>query len=640
MDAGERTTCLAPHPRGAFLWSGSADGWLSQLDAVSLAPRRRLHVHAGTVVAVQVHPLHPYVVTLGADEAAGVLRFDGERVERRHLVPLRPFAVENRGPGGPSRRAARGALLSVHPREPRFLARSAHGALCEIEFDERQWRLLWCRAYFGPGGAEDVHGCHYLDDGSALLVLGPGGLRVIDLARRDEPRLAWQEPRDRRGLLAAAALPPGNGAAWLVAGHGRRVTRVDPAAGRAPAEPGPLVARDDVLALAVVPGGEAFAGCADGEVVTLDPGTGARCRTLLRRPSEVRCLAPAPDAPDTLWILDADGWLARVNARDGSVVASAGTPRPGLLAAAQVAHGELAFAGRGSGLLRVHVAGDTPAKATRVSRLEPRWCDVGGEAHAHTRRLLHDPYRDGLWLARSDGELRFVDARGARVVTRLDAPLRDLELGEGGSALFAACDDGVTLALEPADGRPLAVYRGEDAFSALALNAQRGLLVAAERSGALCFLDARTLELRKRTAGPGRPRRLRWLDPQSLLVAFGPFLYCLRLDGRPIELCLPEQPGDILDFAWSEDRRYLAFCTEQRTLGLFELSTWTDLYNLTVDTEVPRGLAWLPHARHAGAYPYDLLVCCDGARLRTYRVHDNRYTYMGDVVHVPPQAAA
>jgi hypothetical protein len=614
---------------------------LSLRDAASLATLQRRRLHAGTLVSVEVHRTQPYVVTLGADHTAVVLRADGGGLEPLHVVPVQALLADNRASGGNARRPTRGALLSLHPREPRFLARSAHGALCEIEFDEREWRLLWCRSYFGPDRADDVHACHYLDAGAALLVLGPGGLRVVDLARRDEPRMVWQEPRDRHGLLAAAALVPEGGSAWLVAGYGRRVTRVDLSGAQPPAEAGPLVAYDDVLSLAVDPGGRgAFAGCADGELVEVDPTTGARRRTLLRRPAEVRALAAAPDVPGTLWVLDADGWLARVSADDGRVLASSGEPRPGLLAGANVAPGELAFAGRGTGLLRLHVAGDAPAKATRVTCFEPRWRDAGGEAQAQTRRVLHDGRREGLWLARSDGELRFVGARGARLVTRFEAPVRDLELSPDGSALFAACDDGSALRVDAESGRSLARFSGEEPLLALALNPARGLLVAAERGGTLCFLDAVTLVVRKRTTGPGRPRRLRWLDAQTLFVGFGPFLYCVRLGGRPSELCLPEQPGDILDFAWSEDRRYLAFCTEQRTLGLFEITTWTDLYRLTVDVEVPRGLVWLAPARHPGAYPYDLLVCGDGGSLRTFRVHDNRYTYMGGVAHDPPRAPA
>jgi hypothetical protein len=235
-------------------------------------------------------------------------------------------------------------------------------------------------------------------------------------------------------------------------------------------------------------------------------------------------------------------------------------------------------------------------------------------------------------LGRSNGDVVVADDRfESRILLNTGSAVRDLAAHPTEPTFYAICEDGTAYYLSAETGDVRAKFRSpvDEPFWALAFNPARGLLAVAERHEHVYLLDGKDLSVKKKMPGPGHTKRMRWFDDDRLLIGFGSYLYELDVRSGKVQLRLPSQMNSIEDFGWTPDRRYFAFVTYFRELGLVDLQRWEVIHRVAIDMDFVHGVLWLDPTRNPDAWPYELMTFGRSGQARRYRVHDERLIWTG-----------
>jgi WD40 repeat protein len=607
---------------------GTLGGELLIVDIDRFEILHELRAHVGQIEAVDWHPTLPYVAGVCGDATISICRYEDGALTLVHSIPQRELKAENDYEFRTD--VSSSQAVGFHPTLPRLLSRNHHGAAVEIEFDARGWGLRWCRGYFRREdgvGAKELVFVRYLVGSDKVMLCGRGGVVVVDPERREEPLVRWKY--SDRNIHCAEHV---EGDDYLLSSDSRRVFRFD-ASGQRPPVIGPRVVRDDLERISYnKTSGRAFISGFDRVIYEIDPVTCAAIGPAVTTPFKLRYLKTLERAPDTMLIQCRNGSLIKTDLATKRTLAVLKETPNALWSGVCVSPSEMAVAGEGPEVMRIRAVAEDPD--TQTTQLDTSWVDLGGARGCYTKRMVLHPASGLLALGRSDGELRVArpDGSGARTLAQLGSPVRDVAAPPEGDDLFAICEDGSCYRVDVQSGDVRARFKTEEEpLWSMAYNHERRLLVAAERETSVYFLDPASLAVRKQVRGPGHSKRMRWLDRDSLLLGFGSYLYRMSMNGGGIELCFPSQLNSVEDFDWTEDRRYFAFCTYHRKLGLVDLQSWKVLHVVVIDMDFPHGVLWLSPRRTRGAYPYEVMAWGRSGVVRRYRVHNDRLVYMGAV---------
>ncbi len=462
---------LATSPDGALLAGACDDGVVRLWRTADRSLLRELRGHDGWVGAVAFSPDGQLLASGGGDGTIRLWHLDGDGAAvlagHRAYVSALCFAF-----GALFSAGGDGAVVRWDPAAARETARWAAHA-----------RGVWCLA---AAGDQLLSGGR---DGLVHVWNPTDGARVHTL--RGHARWVWQLAVQGDGRLLSASADD-TVRLW-------DLERARSSRGR-PTHDGP------VLALALLPGGAATAG-ADGAIKLWDPPTGRSLRTIAAHDGEARGLAVVGDQ---LISIGEDRLLRRFD--------HSGTPRgehalervPTCLASAGDAlllgfddgtvalHGvdgePIAVLGQHGGAVRVLAVDGTRAASAgddaiiRVWDLPGRRCTAELRGHTSAVRALAFA-GDALISAGYTGDVRIWDpARGRGRVARDDGRrMVALAIWPDGRLILSS-PDGKTLELWPAaGGSALVSWPGEAPIAAVAVDADRRILVADVAGGLTCL---------------------------------------------------------------------------------------------------------------------------------------------------------
>jgi hypothetical protein len=618
---------FATDSREKWIVAGNLNGELLFIDAERFEIVRELRIAAGGIEALDVHPTLPYAAGICGDRTIVIAKFDESSAVKLHTIHTREVQSQNEyqfQSDIPFSQA-----IAFHPRLPRILTRNVNGAGMEIDFDDEKWTTRWCRGYFREpdGSAKELVFTRYLVGSELAFLCGRGGLVVVDPEHPEEPLLSWRQ-KDRYNLHHAEHV---EGDDYLLASDSRRVFRFD-VSGKKPPLIGPTVTRDDLERINYnKASGRAFIAGFDRCVREIDPKTCELKGVVVEMPFKLRYHRTLERDPNTMIVQCRNGGLYKLDLAAKKVAGVLKETPNAMWSAAALSPREIVIAGAGPEVLRITAKGED--LETRSTTLGASWLTLAGDRGRFTKRVVVHPPTGAMILARSDGDLILSRRDGeSRKLANLGAAVRDVCTPPAGQDIFAVTEAGCAYRVDMETGKILAQFKtAEEPLWSMAYNPDRKLLVVAEREGNVHFLKPDTLTAIRKIPGPGHTKRMKWVDANRLLLNFASYLYQLRVDTGAIDLVIPSQGNTIEDFAWTEDRRYLAFCTYYRNLGLVDFKTWKISHVSAIDMDFPHGLIWLHPERAEGAYPYELMAFGRSGVARRYRVHDERFIPMGVV---------
>lgn len=466
---------LATSPDGALLAGACDDGVVRLWRTADRSLVRELRGHDGWACAVAFSPDGSVLASGGGDGTVRLWQLggDGAVVLAGHRAYVSALCF---GFGALFSAGGDGVVVRWDPAAARETARwAAH--------PRGVWSLAAAGDYLLSGGRDGL--VHVWDptDGSRvhtlrgharwvwqLAVLGDG--RVLSASADDTVRL-WDLERARStrgrpahdGPVLALALTPGGAA---TAGADGAIKLWDPPAGRSLRT---IAAHDgEARGLAAV-GDELISVGADRRVRRFDTDGAPRGDGTLER--EPTCLAAAGEH---LLVGSADGTVA-LHAADGALVAELGRHAGAVRALAVDAAGSRAASGGDDAIIRVW-------------DLSGRRGTAELRGHTSAVRALAFTRGDALISAGHTGDVHIWDpARGRGRVARDDGRrLVALAVWPGGELLLSS-PDGKSLELWPvAGGDPVASWPGEAAIAAVAVDADRRILVADVAGGMTCLV--------------------------------------------------------------------------------------------------------------------------------------------------------
>ncbi|MDY7228155.1 hypothetical protein [Hyalangium rubrum] len=630
MNYLRKISAFAVDPTEQYVFAATIGGQLFSVHVDDFTIDSEVQSHTAGIEAVAVHPTLPYLATLGVDYKVVLWdREDPRRLRKLQTVNLRDIQSDEYNY---STQLPLSCPLAFHPTERKLLTHNPNGALTEIAFDEARSESLWAVGLFqeADGMAYDVDYVRYLVGSDLIFCSTFGGhVAVVDPRKPQEPLVRWRY--DKRTIHCAAHV---EGTDYLLASDTRRVIRFD-ASGKKQPLVGPPVVRDHLEQVSLNKvSGRALVSSFDRTVVEIDPVTCERKRVVLETPFKLRWIHNFERDPDQVVVQCRNGALYRADlSRKRPIGVIKHTPNA-LWTGARVSSRELVIAGEGPEQLRVRVEEANPA--TMETRLSAKWETLPASRGSYAKRMVrHEPTRS-LVQARSDGNILVIREGVTRPLVRLPSPLRDIAAAPEGNDLFAITEDGRAYRIDLETGRIAAEYfTGEEPLWSLAYNPERRLLAVCERQGQLTILRAEDLSVALNVQDSWAPKRMAWRDADRLLVGRGAELYQLNVATGAMEQAIPRIGNTIEDFAWDDERRYLALCTYLRRIYVFDFKTFRELSSTGFDLDFPKGVLWLPRDRADGAHPYEFLAFGRSGVVRRYWVHDDYLHQMG-VVEIPP----
>jgi len=625
-----KSFCIDPEERWAFAGTLSGQIWTIDIDRFEIV--REVQAHAGGIIAIASHPTLPYIASVGMDRNVGIWRRSGDgRCDRLFDICIRDVKCENDVTDyEPIMSVAQ--AIGFHDTERRLVTRSGNAGVIELEFDDQSWRIVRCMRYHGT---DDVVTTRYLH-GSDRVFSGSNAGRVA-ITEAGKIVQSWRFGHETVHWAEHLC-----GSEYLLASDTRCVIRLDVSGEKEPIV-GPKFTRDDLEHVTYNRhSGRAFASSFDRNIYEVDVNTCEPIRVTYRTPFKCRWIKTLERDSSVMLVQCRNGSLYKADIDSGETRGAIRETPPALWTGIKDPRGRLIVTGEGDQLLLLRAAGADPI--SRVPRFEAETKTLPvASPHAYTKRMVRQDATNLLILGRTDGEILVGDDGDFRQLTSIPSPIRDLAVHETRAELFVAAENGHVYKIDLDDGTILLDYQstqGEPVWS-LAYNSHRDLLAIGEREGRLVLLSGADLSEVHDSITNRRPKRMKWLDADRLILGHSAQLFMLDgTDGWLQQPFVDHQGNTIEDFVWDPKRRYLVLLNYQRNAILCDMKTGTSLHFCPDQMDYTKGALWLDDGLDGSGYGYYFVTFGRSGSVHLFCVHDEKILPLGPVASIGTAAPA
>lgn len=614
--------CIDPTER--WMFAGNVSGQIAVIDIDRFAIVNEVQAHAGVIHAMAAHPRLPYVAALSSDGCVSIWRFDGKGglwplciALTRDVIPSNdtvyiPYVESMSQP------------LAFHDAERRLVTRSGNGGLLELAFDDAGGvRVLSCvrlhRDY-------DTLTARYVKD-SDLVLSGSRDGEVV-LSHQGTVLRSWQF--GDAGVHWAEHIA---GATYLLADDRRFVVRLDISNEHDPVV-GPVFTRDDLEHVTYNhTSGRAFVAGFDRNVYEIDPETCRPLGVVFPAPFKLRWVKTLEHAPSVMLVQCRNGGLYKVDVETGQCLAVIKETPDALWTAVATPEGEILIAGEGEFLLRIRVQSRDPISRSPIFRVERQPLDI--RPGSYTKRMVRQPSTGYLILGRTNGDLIVGKGTEFPCLANMGSAVRDVAVHPDKPEIFIACEDGHAYALDLESGKVLHAFLSPRELTlpiwCLAYNPERDLLAFAERGGSLWVVSARDFRPVLELPDCYRPKRMKWVDADILLLNQTDKLYRLDLRAGERSLLVEDVGNTIEDFIWDARQQYLVLIYYNCGIVLCDFWTGMKLSVVPDQMDYSKGLIWVDTGGDPSLYPWDFLTFGRSGQAHHFRIHDQKVLALGPV---------
>jgi WD40 repeat protein len=618
--AATKFECFCVDPAEAWLFAGNASGQISAIDIESFEIAHQVQAHAGVVQAIACHRREPYVAALSTDRHVSVWRYDPDGALHAHCkVNLRAVRPDNDAEDVEFIHSTSQAI-GFHDHDLKIVTRSANAGLLELAFDDGGGvDVLRCVRLHGHA---DLITARYAHDSDAVLSGAIDGELV--LSRDGRALRRWNI-----GLANVHWAEHVADGTYLLASDARCVARIqlddeqDIVVGR-------QFTRDDLEHVTYnQASGRAFVGSFDRTIYELDPQTCAPTRAAFEAPFKCRWVKTLERSPSTGLVQCRNGALYKVDVDSGETLATLRSTPPALWTSVVDGDGALVLHGDGERIVRLAPRAVDPVSRTIVFDKSVITRPSIGDG-SYSKRAVRQAATAITWLARTSGAVVALDGDGARVVARMDAAVRDIDVDPSGPFVFVVCEDASAHKLDANTGERLLSFASEHGqpLWSLSYNPQRRLLAVGERGGEMFLLSADDFRVRYRGLDTARAKRIRWVDGDLLLYNHMDEIRLLDLASGRRRTLVQGVGNTIEDFIWDAAREYLLFISYTQNLYLADFRTGEIINWVPDQVDYSKGLAWMPSPAD-GAYPLDFVTYGRSGTAHAFRVHDEKILALG-----------
>jgi WD40 repeat protein len=610
--------CFALDAIRGWVVAGTNTGLIEILKLPSFEPVAAHQVCAGGINALAVHPKSGAIACLGLDRTVTVLTCSpaGELLQQVQ-IDLRTIDASNDfvPPNLPS---SDSQALAWHPMLNRLATRNAASAVLELVFQEDTWDVVHCTRLHED---QDLVSLTYVRDSTTLL---SGSIRgEIVYSKEGEEIRRWQF--GDRSIHWFEHLENGK---YLVASDTRRVGKLD--LEQMQVVEGPVITQDDLEHVTYISENNTAYVCGfDKNIYVIDVETCESTAQLCRLPFKARWMTSISWLPGHLLVQCYDGSLNLIDTKSGTPTARLHRTPPVLWTGTSVSREVTVYAGDGDELVWKRITGWDEVGRNPV--FDTKTSILGVRVQGYVKRIAYVAHKNLLALACTEQQVLIVTQDGDTRSVRIPATLRDLTVDEINPYLYCAAEDGWVYRIDVDSGTIQQWWRSpSDPVWALALNRLTGQLVVAERRGGIFILATDGALMESRIGASSRPKRIKWLDDEKLIVNSGDALQLYCAKSKRWKTLLASTGNTIEDFCWDAGRRYLVSINYCCDIHLVDLSSGELLHIAADQIDYSKGLIFLDaDPTDQSAYPYHFLTFGRSGQTHLYRIHNDKLYALG-----------
>lgn len=621
MQADKKIESFIVSPAEDVLYYATISGQIATLDLDAFSVIDEIQAHAGTIIAMAVHPTLSYLACLGMDRTVSV--WDISQTVPRALASasIRNVVAQNDAVTYLDVRSNAQAI-AFHPVERQIVTRTANGAIAELSFDaDGGFSLVRCTRFHT---LYDVITARYAVDEPFYLLTGSGDGEAV-LSHEGNVLRRWQIEQESIHWFEHI-----RGSEYLVASDSRLLARIDLHEDQV-VKLGPKFAKDDFEHLVFNKrSGRVFASSFDRRVYELDPHSCTPSRVVFDAPFKCRWMHSLSRAPERLIVQVRDGSIFDVDIETGQILNAKRTTPSALWTGVFTGWRQQTFFGEGNRTLEVRSC--APSATTTIPTFsatsrEVDWLPQNG----YVKRADHDEKTGLTVLGHSSGIL--FAAKGNEVSqTNLGSAVRDLRLVESRHALVVT-EGGVAFKLDCDTMEIVGQYVSPTGtpFWALAVEEDGDRVAVFERHGSIAILDRDRMQRIAVIADGGRCKRAKWLGGPLVMFTKAGEIHVLDMDECTTTCQIPHAGNTVEDFIWDRARNYVVCIGYTNTIGLYDFGSGQKLDEIYDQIDYSKGVIWSHSLDDNTMYPLDFLTYGRSGAAHLFRIHNESIVGLGPV---------
>lgn len=621
MQADKKIESFVVDRQEETLYYGTLSGQLVAASVDNFSMRREYQAHAGTIIAMALHPRLPYLACLGMDRAVSIWSISGLLISPVAFACVRNLTAENDSVHYFDI-TSNSQAIAFHPELKRLATRTANGAIAELDFDE-DGAVTVCRSTRFHG-RHDVITLAYTVERPYQLLSGSGSGEVV-LSMDGEVIRRWKIMEESVHWFEHL-----EGSVYLVASDARLVSRLD-VNDTEPLRLGPQFARDDFEHVVVNRTTKrAFASSFDRNVYEINSTSCLALGVVFQAPFKCRWLYSLARTPSRLLIQVRDGSLLDVNIDQKSILQELRTTPLALWTSFAKKNGSITVLGEGQRVLTIVLNQQdyTSLPKALVATSDFSWLPPTG----YVKRADYCPDSDTVVAGHSNGHI-YRERAGEIQSLKLDGAVRDLAIGGCGDVVYAVTESGSAWAISLAGMEVLGQYSSRNGFPlwALAVSPDQSSVAVFERHGAIHFLAGKELQPLFVIEEGGRCKRAKWLNNEKILCSYGGTLRIVDPATKSSQPHIEYAGNTVEDFIWDRSGRYLLTISYLNKIGLYDLASGEKLDEVYDQIDYSKGLAWQSSRGEDVGYPLDFITYGRSGTAHRFRIHNECIVGLGPV---------
>lgn len=562
-----------------YIYAGTISGEILTINTKNFEVLSRTQSHVGKISAMASHTSLPYLATRVGGWRINLWKQDSQgKIKHLFEINLRKLDSNDKT----SVIEAADQAIAFHSNTSRLVTRSSQNSVVEIEFDESGFQIINC---LNVDLNYPIVTVRYLVNSHKILVgTSPGKVFLVEngmilkIWHLSDEDIHWFEHI--------------GGNTYLVAGDSRQVIQLD-TSGSEPPLIGSTFAQDDFEHIAYDRAtGEAFASSFDRNIYVIDPLICEPIRILWKAPFKCRWIYILKTHPHTLIVQCRNGGLYKIDTLNSDVIAEIKETPNALWTASKSSDGRIFIAGEGNKFAELKPY-DASNLHRRMTSFLAQQVELKFLSNSYTKRLAVNQKTGMLAFGRTDGEILIYQNGISQPLIQLESAIRDLQFDNQLPFLYVACEDGKLIKLSTSNGSIVNCWHSELPIWALALNEDKRILAASEREGKLIFIDLETFLPIKAESSHTYSKRMKWVDENTLL--YGSDDRILKYNVLTETSCsyVNNTGNSIEDFAWDNNKKYLAMINYNRRIILCDYLTGNVLDRVYDQIDFSHGIIWI-----------------------------------------------
>lgn len=603
----------------SLIYGGNNSGEILIIDVDSFEIKGRYQANYGTIVSITIHPLLPYIATLGYDRMITIWEIKSHesiiqiaRFSTRNLEVWNDFLpiVDGRGGGHP---------LAFHPTEKRLATKSARSALLELSFENNIINILHCtRIHF----SQELVSVYYHNEDQ--IISGAPGSIIISENKTIINSWSLEE-------LNIHCFEPIGENTYLIASDDRRVYKLN-VADNTPILIGPRITLDDLEQVTYnKTSNRAYIAGFDRNVYEINIEDCTSKGIAFAAPFKMRWIKSLQKNPDQIILQCRNGALYKVNLPEQKIISTIKETPLALWTSDFLSNGDIVIAGDSGSIYGLKKTSTVDGQS-RIPSFQFSAINSNLGLDSYTKRLIVDN-EDNIYIGRTNGHLFVLNSNGLTKLNSLGSAIRDLAYSASSDLIFAALESGTVSVLSKATGEVVSKYHSDNNLPvwSLAFNEKRNILAFGEyEAGSIHLVNVTNGERLFSFPEATRPKRMKWIDDDTLL--FNRFGDLLKIDCKKmiVSEIVTQLGNTIEDFVVDYENRYVVIIAYTKEITLCDLDTGQILDRCYGQCDYSKGISWVyNHDVSDRQYKLDFFIYGRSGECHFYRILDEAIFSLG-----------